>query len=102
VAHRTHDRLPASVDGHVLDPDHLLTLAAVLVERLHQGGVAAHQLGRELEFVPPPLEALTGYLSTPEAVHRGLVGRQHLGCQHALKRIAWGDGLERGRGRRPA
>jgi hypothetical protein len=28
VADRPYDRLPAGVDGHVLDPDHLLALVA--------------------------------------------------------------------------
>ena len=87
VAHRPHDRLPAGVDGDVLDPDHLLALAPVLVERLHQGRVGAHELVRELQVLPPALEGLLLQHGAAEALHGGVVGGDHLRPQHPLQLV---------------
>src|SRR5690242_13792305 len=55
VVDRADDRLPARVDGDVLDPDHLPTLAPVVVERAQQGGVGPHQPARLAQVHLPAL-----------------------------------------------
>jgi hypothetical protein len=89
LAHRTHDRLPAGIDGDVLDPDHLrLALAPVPVQGFEQRRVGADEPTRLAQRCLPALESLLGKVGAAEAFQRGVVHHDHLRCQHALKRVS--------------
>jgi hypothetical protein len=55
LGHGADDRLPAGLDGDMLDPDHLLALTAMPVERVDQRRERAHE-----GSLPDPACALPG------------------------------------------
>ena len=60
LGHGADDRLAAGLHGHMLDPDHLLALAAVAVEGVGQRREGAHQLVAVLQPHLPTGEGLLG------------------------------------------
>ena len=91
LGHGADDGLAAGLDGDVLDPDHLLALAAVPVERVGQGRERAHQPVAVLQPQLAAGEGLLGQGGPAESFHGGLVGRHHLCCQHGLDDVARAD-----------
>ena len=91
LGHGADDRLPAGLDRDVLDPDDLLTLAAMAVEGIGERRERAHQ---SVAVLQPHLAAGEGLLAqygTAEAIERGFVGRHHLHGQHGLDDVASTD-----------
>src|SRR4051812_7129348 len=76
------DRLAARMDMDVLDPNQLLPLAAMPVERVGERRERAHQLVGVLQAQLAASESLLAQSSAPEALERGFVGRDHLHGQH--------------------
>src|SRR3954452_1396747 len=73
LADGPHDRLPAGLDRHPLDPDYLrLPLAPVAVERPDERGVAPAQPVGLARARLPALEGLIRDVRPPEALHRRL------------------------------
>ena len=72
------DRLAAGLHGDVLDPDHLLALAAVPVERVGQRRERAHQPVAVLQPQLAAGEGLLGQGGPAEAFHGSLARRHHL------------------------
>ena len=91
LGHGADDRLAAGLHRDVLDPDHLLALTAVAIERVRQSREGAHQLVAVLQPHLPAGEGLLGQGGPTEALQGGLVGRHHLHGQHGLDDVAGAD-----------
>ena len=55
-----------------------MTFAAVLVECFHLSDIDAEKLGRMFQIEIEPLKRLSFDYGTPETLHGGTMGRQHL------------------------
>ena len=71
----------------MLDPDHLLAIAPVPVQRLEQRGIGPRQLGGGVEVHLPALDGLVGQHGPTLAFHARGVAGDHLAGQHALQLV---------------
>ena len=86
LGHGADDRLAAGLHGHVLDPDHLLALAAMAVQGLDQGGVGAGELVAVLQAHFAAGEGLLAQGGAAKAFHSRLMHGEHLGGEQPLQR----------------
>src|SRR5829696_8685617 len=92
----TDDGLPPFVNVDVFDRHSLLALPAVTVESLKQRGVSAREFVRLAQVLLATFERLLPEHCPPIALHRGVVGRDHLSRKHAFKLILRLDAHESG------
>ena len=102
LGHGADDGLAAGLHRDMLDPDHLLALAAMAVESLGEGRERARQPVAVFQPQLPALEGLIGQTRPAEALHGGLVRRHHLRRQHAFDDIARADADQPQQSRRVA
>ena len=75
-----HHRLPALVDRDMFHRDFLLTLAAMLVQRVHLLLVNPHQAFSMAQVHISARERLIGMVRSPQALHGQDVRPGHLAC----------------------
>ena len=81
-------RLAARMNMDMLDCHLLLALAAMLVEGGKLAFVYSHQPGRMFQVLIAPFKRLALKHRPPEALHRRIVGRDHLRGEHAFHFVA--------------
>ena len=99
LGHSADDRLAASLHGDVLDPDHLLALAAVAAQAFEQRHVGPRQPAGGAQVDLPALDGLLRQHGPAMAFEARGVAGDHLADQHAFQFVLRA-GADQGSGRR--